>query len=93
MKLPTPATQAIYDKWQRESQEFRACDLCAYGTGWEGMRYCHHSAARFKGKPVEESRKKGGHCGPEAHNLYIAPREITRQIIDNKSRAAGEKGN
>lgn len=92
MQFPTPQTQRIADKWKREQQDYRACDLCAYGRGWEGMRYCHHSSARFQGKPVEESRKTGGHCGPEAHNLYIAPRETrAKPFIDGKSRAAGEK--
>lgn len=52
---------------------FRACGLCAFGSGPQGDRKCEHPecTARREGVAVTIVRSPGGSCGPEARHLHM----------------------
>lgn len=51
---------------------YRACQICSHGTDdLAGTRMCQCRAVVQAGqqKPVDQMRKPGGPCGPEAEHL------------------------
>jgi hypothetical protein len=56
-----------------EYDPYRACYLCKSGSrmGWKERECTNHNVVGTRKKPVmvEQARKHGGACGPEAEHL------------------------
>lgn len=50
---------------------YRACELCTHGLGPAAQRQCRCPAVagRAQAVPVDDARRTGGACGPDAAHL------------------------